>query len=150
MPAFASAGSLTGAMPHVSRESHSVRSYELDSYGHVNNTVYMQWLEHGRSRLLQDFGFSYNNIEAKWGVRFVLVNSNVDFKVGLGLADRVEISTTVSRMGRSSVTFDQRIERLEADGSRTLAAECRTTIAFTDPAMSGSRPIPDEFRRLYG
>ncbi len=137
-------------MAYVSTDRHVVRSYELDSYGHVNNAVYQQWFEHGRSRLLQDFGFSYNNIEEKWGVRFVLVSSKVDFKVGLSLEDQVKITTTVSRFGTTSVGFHQEVLRMNADGSDTVAAVAETAIVFTDPKMVGAAPIPAEFRRLYG
>jgi acyl-CoA thioester hydrolase len=137
-------------MAHLSVAPHVVRSYELDSYGHVNNAVYMQWLEHGRSRLLQDFGFTYNNIEDRWGVRLVLVGTKIDFQVGLRLDDRIRITTRVSRMGRTSVTFAQEILREEPEGPPTVAAVAETAIVFTDPAMTGARPIPEEFRRIYG
>ena len=29
------------------------RSYELDPYGHLNNAVYVNWLEHGRLAFLR-------------------------------------------------------------------------------------------------
>ena len=44
-------------MAYVSSYEVEVRSYELDVYNHVNNAVYLNWLEHGRSKLLQDKGF---------------------------------------------------------------------------------------------
>jgi len=134
-------------MPYVSTATAQVRSYELDSYGHVNNAVYMQWLEHGRSRLLQDHGLNYNSIEEAWGVRFVTVATKIDFKASLNLEDEVEITTAVTRFGRTSVTFDQRIRRVSEPAED--AALCETTIVFTDPAMAGAVPIPDQFRELY-
>lgn len=127
-----------------------VRSFHLDIYGHVNNAVYMQWFEHGRSQLLQDKGFTYVSITEAWGVRLVTVATNLNYRAQLGLDDLVHISTVVIRMGRSSVGYKQVIERENADGTRTVCADAETTICFTDPGMKGSVPIPEEFRRLYG
>ncbi|NRA94875.1 MAG: acyl-CoA thioesterase [Planctomycetes bacterium] len=131
-------------MLYVSRTRHRVRSYELDAYGHVNNAVYMQWLEHGRSRLLQDKGFDYNNIEERWGVRFVTASTKIDFHIGLHLDDDLEFTTTIARIGTTSVTLDQRIGRGDE-----VAASCQTVIVFTDPSMTAAVPIPEEFKELY-
>lgn len=131
-------------MSYVSRARHRVRSYELDAYGHVNNAVYMQWLEHGRSRLLQDKGFNYNNIEERWGVRFVTASTKIDFHIGLHLEDELEFTTTIGRIGTTSVTLDQEIRRGD-----DVAASCQTVIVFTDPSMTTSVPIPEGFKALY-
>ena len=138
--------------------SHRVRSYELDIYGHVNNAVYMQWLEHGRSQLLQQKGFTYTSITDHWGVRLVTVATHINFKAQLGLDDHVEIRTTVKKMGKTSVTFDQQIVRIAQGASahdprlagEVVAADCETVICFTDPQMKGSVAIPEKFRELYG
>ena len=66
------------------------------------------------------------------------------------LADEVRITTSVKRMGSSSVSFAHFVLKIEPGGVESVAVTAEATIAFTDPAMSGSRPIPDEFRRLYG
>lgn len=127
-----------------------VKSYELDIYGHVNNAIYMNWFEHGRSQLLQDKGFNYTSIVAAWGVRLVTVAAQINFRAQLGLDDHVRVTSTVKRMGNSSVAYDQRILRVEKDGSETLACDCESTICFTDPEMKASAPIPAQFRELFG
>ncbi len=137
-------------MPHTAVFNERVRSFHLDVYGHVNNAVYMQWFEHGRSQLLQDFGQTYTSIVESWGVRLVTVATGINYRAQLGLDDAVEISTTVIRMGRSSVTYKQEIVRLNRDGTRTVCADGESTICFTDPEMKGSVEIPAEFRRLAG
>ncbi|MSR75638.1 MAG: acyl-CoA thioesterase [Planctomycetes bacterium] len=137
-------------MAHISRELHVVRSYELDSYGHANNAAIVQWFEHGRNRLLQDNGFDYGNIEARWGVRFVLVSSKVDYKHSLRMGDRVELSATVTKLGRTSTTFAQQADLMAPDGTHTVAAVCESIIVWTDPGMTTPQPIPPEFRSLYG
>ncbi|MAG58311.1 MAG: hypothetical protein CMJ83_18650 [Planctomycetes bacterium] len=136
-------------MAFVSSFRHHVRSYELDPYGHVNNAVHMQWLEHGRSRLLQDKGFDFTNVEDRWGVRFVTASVKIDYKASLLLDDDVEVTTTVARFGRTSVTLQQQIVRRDPDGSRTLAGAGQCVIVFTDPTMTQPVPIPDGFKELY-
>ena len=36
-----------------------VRSYELDAYNHVNNAVYLNYLEYARMEYLRRIGFDY-------------------------------------------------------------------------------------------
>jgi acyl-CoA thioester hydrolase len=132
------------AAPYTARFTERVRSFHLDVYGHVNNAVFMQWFEHGRSQLLQDKGFTYTSIVDRWGVRLVTVATTINFRAQLHLDDQLEIATRVKRYGRSSVTYEQTITR-----DTTLAADGETTICFTDPAMKGSVPIPPEFLALY-
>jgi acyl-CoA thioester hydrolase len=43
---------MTHGQPH--RTSITVRGYELDSYGHVNNAVYVQYLEQARWVFMKD------------------------------------------------------------------------------------------------
>ncbi|MCA8939569.1 MAG: thioesterase family protein, partial [Planctomycetes bacterium] len=76
--------------------------------------------------------------------------SKINYRAQLGLDDRVKVTSSVIRMGNSSVTYDQKIIRIEDDGSETIACDCESTICFTDPAMTGSVPIPPAFRELYG
>ena len=47
-------------MPHLVRSAFRVRSYEADSYAHLNNGVYLSWLEQGRLDWLLSLGFSYD------------------------------------------------------------------------------------------
>lgn len=132
-------------MAYVSSFGLEVRSYELDIYNHVNNAVYINWLEHGRSKLLQDKGFNYTRIEESWGVRFMTVRTEIDYKQALYLGDRVEVSTQVDRVGNTSVTLAQVIRKLP----ETVAAAARVVIVYTDAKTGRPVPVPPEFVRLY-
>ncbi|MBE7491601.1 MAG: acyl-CoA thioesterase [Planctomycetes bacterium] len=133
-------------MAYVSSYQIEVRSYELDVYDHVNNAVYINWLEHGRSRLLQDKGFNYTNIASVWGVRFMTVRTEIDYKLALKLGDRAEITTQVEKVGTTSVTIGHRIARLP--GGET-AAQAKVVIVYVDAGTGRPVPVPAEFVRLY-
>lgn len=124
-----------------------VRSYELDAYGHVNNAVYVQWLEQARCAMLMDEGFDYYDIERRWGVRYVTVAVHVDYEAGLHLDQPVVVRTSITRTGRSSFGLLQEIFREEPEEQR--AAKAAVTIVFTDPEMKQSVPLPEEFVRLF-
>ncbi len=138
---------------------HRVKSYELDIYGHVNNAVYMNWLEHGRSQILQDKGYTYLTIADAWNVRLVTLATTINYRSQLGLADSVCITTKVKKFGRTSVTFSQNIYKTpNQSGIKTesnslkasqLVCDGETTICFTDPEMKAAKPIPTPFRELY-
>jgi len=133
-------------MAYVSTYQVEVRSYELDIYNHVNNAVYINWLEHGRSKLLQDKGFNYTRIEQAWGVRFMTVRTEIDYKSAMVLGDKAEVSTQVEKVGTTSVTIAHAITRL---GTGAPVANARVVIVYTDAATGRPVAVPAEFVRLY-
>ena len=138
-------------MGHVHTSRFTARSYEMDSYRHLNNGVYLGWFEQARLEYLQSLGFSYDGFadRREW---IVVARTEVDFRQPLHLGDAVAIETVVEALGRSSVRFRQRMRRAdasapaEADG---LAAEALTVMVFSGPE-GRSVPVPDDFRAAVG
>ena len=133
-------------MAYVSSYEVEVRSYELDVYNHVNNAVYLNWLEHGRSKLLQDKGFDYLSIMDAWGVQFMTVHTGIDYFKALKLGDRALITTQVAKVGNTSFTVAHGITRV---GDNEPAAKAEVVIVYTDVATGRPTPVPKEFVRLY-
>jgi len=141
-------------MVHVHTSRFAARSYELDSYRHLNNGVYLGWFEQARLEYLQSLGFSYDGFadRCQW---IVVARTEVDFRTPLHLGDAVTVETVVEALGRSSVRFRQRMRRAAGDGARpadapdTLAAEAFTVMVFSGPE-GRSVPVPDDFRLAVG
>ena len=83
------------------------RSYELDPYGHLNNAVFVNWLEHGRLAYLRDRSMSYGSIPADYGVHVVVVHQNIAFKAQVHLGDLLAVTSRIVRFGKTSFAFDQ-------------------------------------------
>lgn len=132
-------------MDHTSRSRFTVRSYEVDSYGHVNNGVYVNWFEQGRLDWLESLGFSYDGFAERqeW---FVVGRTEVVFQVPLRGGEEVELVSRVESLGRTSVRFVQEMLRCEG-GQPTdrVVSRAQTVMVFSGPG-GGSTPIPDDFR----
>ena len=102
------------------------RSYELDPYGHLNNAVYVNWLEHGRLSYLRDRGHTYTSVPETFGVHVVVVRTDLSYKAQVRLGDRLSVTTRLARIGRTSFAFAQEIAfpdgRLAASGEVTMVA----------------------------
>ena len=138
-------------MAHLHTSRFAARSYELDSYRHLNNGVYLGWFEQARLEYLQSLGFSYDGFadRRQW---IVVARTEVDFRVPLHLGDAVTIETVVEALGRSSVRFRQRMRRAAGEGGGapdTPAAEALTVMVFSGPE-GRSVPVPDDFRLAVG
>jgi YbgC/YbaW family acyl-CoA thioester hydrolase len=70
----------------------TVRGYELDSYGHVNNAVYLQYYEQARWEMIRDLGLLGHLKELELSV--VVVDSHVRYMRELSLLDEVVIETS--------------------------------------------------------
>lgn len=119
------------------------RSYELDPYGHLNNAVYVSWLEHGRLGYLWDRGHSFYSIPEAFGVHVVVVHTDLSYKAQVRLGDRLRIKSRIVRFGTSSFTFGQEISF--PDGR--VAASGTVTLACVGPA-GASAPMPPDLRKL--
>jgi acyl-CoA thioester hydrolase len=119
------------------------RSYELDPYGHLNNAVYVNWLEHGRLCYLRDRGHTYTSVPESFGVHVVVVRQDLQHKAQVRLGDRLSVTTRILRFGRTSFAFFQEITYLDG----RLAASGEVTMVCVGEDGS-AMPIPPGLRSL--
>lgn len=120
-----------------------VRSYELDFLGHVNNAVYLQYLEQARLTLLEELGYPLRAlIDREW--RNAVVHISIDYRREALYGDVVVVHSEVETIGRTSITLRHRLIR-EGDEESPLA-EARVVLVWQD--LDGRpTPVPDEIRR---
>ena len=70
-----------------------VRGYELDSYGHVNNAVYLSYTEQARWEILRNAGLLESF--TKRNLLLVVTETNIRYMRELKLFDLIEITTNV-------------------------------------------------------
>jgi YbgC/YbaW family acyl-CoA thioester hydrolase len=76
--------------PHLThRTALTVRGYELDSYGHVNNAVYIQYLEQARWEFIRETGI-YDKLSANL-LLLVITETQIRYMRELLLFDEFEI-----------------------------------------------------------
>ena len=93
-------------MPH--RHNVKVRFYELDPYGHLNHSAYIQLFETGRIEMLEDLGISLNEVE-KNNFRFVVSQIETAFLKPVEAGSFLTIETEIIEMRRASSLWWQQI-----------------------------------------
>ena len=116
-----------------------VRSYECDSYGHVNNAVYLNFLEYARMEFLNDSGFDYNGV-TKAGYSLYVTRIDISYKQSCWLNDEIYIISWPVKLGAVSGMFHQVVQK--KDG--TVAAAADVSWAIVDKNGKPSR-LPPEF-----
>ena len=116
-----------------------IRWRDIDNYGHVNNAVFLTYLEECRDRMVEGlFG-----ADEAWD--FVLAHVGIDYRHELTQADReVIVRCRVAGFGRSSIRTAERIER--TDGG--VAAEAEAVIVPRAPDGARSRPLTEPERAV--
>lgn len=83
-----------------------VRTYECDSYNHVNNANYLNYLEYGRMDYLSQIGFDYEGI-VKAGFFLYVTHVDIYYKVSAVFGDELTIETSPAKLGAVSGTLHQ-------------------------------------------
>ncbi len=122
-----------------------VRSYEIDSMGHVNNSVYVSYLEYARVEYFSAGGCPLCDM-VESGIFPVLVSVNVNYKKPTFMRDELELHVKIVKSGRSSVTDDINIYNAK---TKELVCESRSTYVFIDGKSQKSVPIPENFRKAF-
>lgn len=110
-----------------------IRWRDLDAYGHVNNAVFLTYLEEARDAWLGEI------LGADGGlVDYVVARVAIDFRRELKQADgTVTIRNRIARLGRTSLTLREEIVRPDGD----IAAEAETVLVMRDRATGRPRPL---------
>jgi acyl-CoA thioester hydrolase len=129
-------------MPRTYTWRLQVRTYEIDQFGHVNNTVYPNWLEEAATRASADAGYplewyldrGYYWLVRKWTIRYLQPAF---------YGDELDITTWVSAFHRVHSPREYVVTRV-SDGAKILRA--RTDWAFVDTKDYRLTRIPDELK----
>ena len=89
----------------------SVRDYECDLQGIVNNAVYQNYLEHARHAYLKTIGIDFKSCTDR-GVNLVVTRIELDYKHPLTSGDRFAVQLDLVRASNIRFAFLQDICRL--------------------------------------
>lgn len=93
----------------------TVRGYELDTQGHLNQAVYLQYAEHARWELLRAAGISQDRL-IESGVGPVVIETTIKYLRELRGGDEVDVSCAFEWGSGKTFRLHQEI-RLIDDGS---------------------------------
>ena len=114
---------------------------DMDSMGHINNTLYFRYMEICRL----DWLFQVGAGAARTGEGPVIINAFCNFLSQLEFPGELRVTMFVARPGRSSFESYHTLER--SDGPGVVVAEGGARVVWTDFAARKSAAMPDWFRR---
>lgn len=122
-----------------------VRYGETDQMGVVHHANYLLYMEEGRTRLMEDLGCSYAELERSgWGLP--VRKTALRFRSSARYGDTLVIRSRVTKLGGASVAFAYQIcseaGELLAEGSSELAC------VGLDSADRRPKMLPEDLRAL--
>lgn len=112
----------------------SVRDYECDLQGVVNNANYQHYLEHARHEFLLSKGISFSGLHEE-GIDLIVIRVEIDYKYPLRSRDRFTVNIKIKREGNVRLLFEQDIFRIP-DNKLIVQAK------VTGVASRNGLPIP--------
>ena len=117
-----------------------IRWRDMDAYGHVNNAVYLNYLEDCRDAWALGV---LGGVADTWD--FVLAHVGIDYRSQLTQDDgEVIVRCWLDSFGRSSVCTREEIVKLDG----TVSAEAESVIVPRSPDEPKSRPLTEEERAI--
>jgi len=89
----------------------SVRDYECDLQGIVNNAVYLNYLEHTRHQFLLAQNIDFAKLHTQ-GIDLVVSRIEIDYKFSLTSDDKFVVKVNTQREGNLRMIFEQDIYKL--------------------------------------
>ncbi|HYY32856.1 MAG TPA: thioesterase family protein [Gaiellaceae bacterium] len=111
---------------------------DLDVFGHVNNAVYLTYIETARIAYMREV----LGIDSLENLLVIVAKVNIDFRSRATLGEVLEVGTCTSRIGTKSFDLDHEIRG--PDGR--LVASAATTLVAIDYRADKTIPVPPEWR----
>jgi len=118
-----------------------VRFNDFDAMGHVNNAVFLTYLEIARVRYVQSV-FKMNNVDHS-KFNFILAHVSIDYKKPIE-GSYIIAKIWVSKIGNSSFDFSYQL----TDENENIYAYATSIQVCYDYKVKSKIPIPDEMRFL--
>ena len=139
-------------MTHLFTYRLEVRFRDCDAMGHVNNAVYLTYLEQARFAHWRALGGGEGEAQALLGGNrtsapdgvpgVILARVEIDYRKPATYGETLDVQLGIAGFGRTSLTYEYEI--VAADG--TLVAAARTVVVRFDYRAGKPVPIPDAMK----
>lgn len=122
-----------------------VRHYELDPYGHVNNVMYLRYMQEAAFAASAAVGYPltrYTAMQRLW----VIHETQIEYLRPLTYGDVVEVKTWVADFGKMR---SRRMYEIRRAGDEVLAAKGYSDWVFMDTATERPAAIPPELSAAF-
>ena len=112
---------------------------DLDSFGHVNNAVYLTFVENARIAYLREVVGAVRRDE----IRNIMAAVSLEFRAEVSFEDELEIGVRTDRIGTKSFQLSYRLIR--SDGE--VAVDATSTQVMFDFDAGRAIEVPEQWRR---
>lgn len=124
----------------------TVRDVDIDELGHVNNAVYLKWVDDCCRAHVERLGMPISRM-LESGVLPVVRRHVATYRNSARIGDRLVVSTRVVRVRGPLATRHNEV-RFQEDGS--LVVEVETDWVWMDPSTGRPKAPPTEITSIFG
>lgn len=121
----------------------TVRYADLDPQGHVNNAVYLSYLEMARIGYLQALGLWEGKSFLDIGI--ILAETQITYRAPILIGQNVRVGVRVSRLGNKSLDM---VYTIEDDDSGRVLAQATTILVTYDYRRNLTISVPESWRSV--
>ena len=124
----------------------AIRWGDMDSYRHINNTVYFRYMEQARIEWITSLGFSCTAEKEA----MIMVNGFCNFYKQVSYPASLRVSTFVGQIGTSTVDLINTMELIGTgtDQEPVLCAAGGATMLWVDLEKNKSMPWPESILKV--
>ncbi len=122
----------------------TVKMHDTDAAGILFFGNQFKWIHDAYEVLLEKAGFGFATILRKTNFFIPIVHAESDYKLPLFVGDRITITVTVERVGRSSFVFAYQIR----SAKNQIVGTAKTVHVSTDKKTRKKIPLPPKLKRV--
>ena len=121
-----------------------IRFNDVDKFGHVNNAIYLTYIELARVTYFNDL---MGDVKIDWETEgLILAKIEIEYKQPVFLEDHIVVETWISRIGTKSLDVSCAIIRI-ADGLETEITKALATIVCFNYKTNQTIIIPPDWKK---
>lgn len=121
-----------------------VRFTDLDAMGHVNNAVYLTYLEQARNDCYLELTGRRDILGEDGGLDFVVARAEIDYRAPVHHGESVTVTIRPEAVGRSSFTWTY----VATNGAGAQVATARTVLVAYDWDRRTKKPLDPRVAEL--
>jgi len=121
----------------------TVQPADIDSLGHVNNVVYLRWMQQAAAAHWERAA----NAEVKAQVGWVVIRHEIDYKAPAFVGEQLVARTWV---GEATAATWERFSEVRRTSDGKLLSRCRSVYVALDPLTGRPRRIDAALRAPLG